>query len=82
MGRDPWHCDKLSNIWFNSAGHTNQIEYDSTTRRVYLSAGDSELIILDVSNPASLQTIQTVGDVKDGLGAWGMHVTRGHGYVT
>lgn len=79
---NPWYCNKLTNLWFNSAGHTNQIELDPAGRRVYLSAGDSELITVDVSNPAAPLILNTLGARKDGLGAWGIHTNSGLSFLT
>ena len=33
---NPWHCERFANLWFNSGGHTNQIEVDIVAHRAYL----------------------------------------------
>lgn len=69
---NPWRADTPRNIWFNSPGHTNQLVLDKKRKLVYLSAGDSELQIVDVSNPRKPKAAATYGKPKNGLGVWGL----------
>ena len=71
---NPWHCDALLSLWFNSNGHTNQLALDHQQPFVYLSGGDSDLLVVDVSNPAVPRLAAMYGSLKDGLGTWGMTV--------
>ncbi|MBI1216712.1 MAG: hypothetical protein GC185_12960 [Alphaproteobacteria bacterium] len=72
---NPWHCDSLLNYWFNSPGHTNQIALDAAHHRLYMSAGDSELRVLSIANPAAPELVAGYGKPKNGLGTWGMTLT-------
>lgn len=76
---NPWQAQTLQNVWFNSAGHTNQLEFDPKRRLVYLSAGDSELQVVDVSKPDRPLLVQHLGTTRDGRGTWG--VTLGHDMI-
>lgn len=70
---NPWKGDAPSSIWFNSPGHTNQIELDAKSKRLYVSAGDSDLVVLDVSSPsAAPKWVARYGAAKDGKGVWGV----------
>ena len=69
---NPWQCDSASNLWLNSPGHTNQMAFDKQHQSIYLSAGDSELQIVDVSEPRQPRLIDNYGAPKNGLGAWGL----------
>ncbi len=71
---NPWQCQSGANWWLNSPGHLNQIEYDPEKQRVISSAGDSEVVILDVSDPARVRLIGQVGASGNGEGTWGAHV--------
>jgi len=71
---NPWHGDSMSNLWFGCPGHTNQIEWVPGTAQVVMSAGDSEVVCLDVANPASPVLAWRYGGLKDGQGAWGVGV--------
>lgn len=79
---NPWRCERFGNLWFNSGGHTNQIEFDSAARRAYLSAGDSEMVVVDVADKTSPTTIFTLGEPRNGLGVWGMHITPRQSLLT
>lgn len=69
---NPWHCDKMSSVWLNSPGHTNQIAFDAKRKRVYLSGGDSELLSIDVSDPANPVAAEAFGKLRDARAAWGL----------
>lgn len=49
---------------------------------VYLSAGDSELLVLDVSQRAQPKLAALHGAVKDMRGAWGLALTKDRVYLT
>lgn len=69
---NPWKAETLGNLWFNSPGHTNQLAFDPVGRRVYLSAGDSELQVVNVADPRRPQLVSHFGKPKNGRGAWGL----------
>ncbi|MEI8380842.1 MAG: hypothetical protein WCJ09_11980 [Planctomycetota bacterium] len=76
-----WKSDTLENLWFNSPGHTNQIEYDEKRQLVYMSAGDSELLVVDVSERTKPKLMARYGAPKDKLGAWGLTLASDHVYL-
>jgi hypothetical protein len=79
---DPWRRASGRNFWFGSKGHANQIEMDRTTQRLFVSAGDSELIVLDVKNPLEPRVCAHYGDIKDNAGAWGVTYNGGTAYLS
>ena len=79
---NPWNCQSASNVWFNSPGHTNQLTLDAKKNLVYLSAGDSELQVVDVSDPGHPRLTGKFGAPKDGLGVWGLTASDGIIYLT
>lgn len=79
---NPWRADLASNIWFGSAGHANELALDPDKKLVYLSAGDAELQVVDVSDPTHPVGMPGYGAKKDGLGSWGLDVAGGIAYVT
>ncbi len=78
---NPWEADTLKNLWFNSPGHTNQIEYDAKRKQVYLSAGDSDLLVIDVADAAKPNLAAQHGAPKDKLGVWGLTVSGDYVYL-
>ncbi|MEZ5427268.1 MAG: hypothetical protein R2747_13445 [Pyrinomonadaceae bacterium] len=69
---NPWGCETFANTWFNSQGHTNQLVYDQKKKLVFLSAGDSELQIVDVSDPRKPDLQKGFGQTGNKLGVWGL----------
>lgn len=78
---NPWGCERWTNTWFNSGGHTNQIVLDAALRRLYVSGGDSELSVLNVSIAGQPSLMSSYGGVKDGRGTWGLAVGRDAVYL-
>lgn len=79
---NPWRADRATNNWFNSSGHANDLALSADAKTAYLSAGDSELQVVDVSDPAHPRPQWGYGHKKDGLGAWGLEVADGVAYAT
>lgn len=79
---NPWSCNTRKNNWFNSPGHTNQIILDKRTKEVFMSAGDSELQVVDVSDPRKPRLKSKFGKPKNGQGVWGATVTDEMIYLT
>ena len=79
---NPWESDTLKNLWINSPGHTNQLVFDPKHKIVYLSAGDSELQVVDVSKPQSPQLVSTYGSAKNKLGVWGLTLSNRYVLLT
>lgn len=79
---NPWKAETLQNLWLNSPGHTNQLALDRKKQLVYLSAGDSELQVVDVSKPERPQLVAHYGDVKNDRGTWGMALGADAVYLT
>ncbi|WP_460217780.1 LVIVD repeat-containing protein [Psychroserpens sp. MEBiC05023] len=69
---NPWDCDTLDNLWFNSPGHTNQMIYDATNELIFVNSGRSDLSVIDVSNPENPIIKQSYGNFDDTLATWGM----------
>ncbi len=79
---NPWRCESLDNNWFNSPGHTNQIVLDMDRKLALLSAGDSELQAIDVSDPRRPRLSHAFGAPDNGEGAWGLAASGTAVYLT
>lgn len=79
---NPWKAETLQNLWVNSPGHTNQLMLDRKKQLVYLSAGDSELQVVDVSKPERPVLAAHYGDVKNDRGTWGLTLGPDAVYLT
>lgn len=60
------------NTWSNSEGHANELAYDPDCNILYIAAGKSDLVAIDVSDPQHPQTCQTYGTPDDDYGTWGL----------
>jgi len=73
-----WHpitwADTTNNYitWANSVGHANEIVYDSACQMIYLSAGKSDAVAIDVSVSSNPVTCETYGSTTDTYGTWGI----------
>jgi len=69
---NPWECHAPTSIWFSSEGHTNEMVLDEWNQRLYLSGGDTDLIVVSIAKPTQPELITVFGHPRDGLGAWGL----------
>lgn len=70
---NPWSCTKPIN-WNGSAGHANQILYDSVNNIILCAAGDAELAAI---HPSTGKLIGQFGKTQDNVGSWGMDLYNG-----
>lgn len=69
---DPWDCNGLSNIWFNSEGHANELMLDRDRHTIWISAGGAELLAVNVSDPSNPAIVATLGNRENGRGTYGL----------
>jgi hypothetical protein len=69
---NPWNPQRNPWRWFSSPGHTNEIAYDAQSRTVLMSAGRSDLVAVDVSDPAHPRQVGGIGEVGDTKATWGL----------
>lgn len=74
---NPYDCASNPLNWFSSPGHANEIVFDPYEDMVYISAGKSELFVLDVSDPTMPDSCNAYGGISTGEGTWGVHVDQG-----
>ena len=72
---NPWKAETWKNTWFNSPGHVNQIVLDKKTRQIFMSAGDSEVMVVNVKDPKRPALVAQAGKPKNQNGTWGVTVT-------
>ena len=79
---NPWKAETPANLWFNSPGHVNQIALDTEKKFAYLSAGDSDLQVVNVADAAKPSLVHHYGEPKDGRGVWGVTLAGDRVYLT
>ena len=69
---NPWDCDVTN--WDGRDGHTNQLVIREDLDLLFLSAGDSELLVYDISDPMDAQVVGSYINLGDNIVAWGVDV--------
>ena len=69
---NPWDCQSNSLNWFHSPGYANEIEFNKNCSTIFLSTGNSQMRIVDVSNPLIPDSCNYYGTVGDSIAAWGL----------
>jgi hypothetical protein len=71
---NPWKCETSANTWFNSPGHTNEIEFDANCKMLFMSAGRTDLIAVSVANPMLPDSCSDFGTKasNDTMATWGL----------
>lgn len=69
---NPWACETPANTWFNSPGHTNEIEFDENCKLLFMSTGRGDGHVVNVSNPAQPDSCNRFGGTSDNQGTWGI----------
>ncbi|MEW4923825.1 hypothetical protein [Algibacter sp. 2305UL17-15] len=69
---NPWECQSLNNLWWNSPGHANQMVYDAENELLFVNTGRSDLSVLDVSSPTDPILKNSFGAFDDQQATWGM----------
>jgi hypothetical protein len=78
---NPWNCTAPTSNWFNFPGYTNEIAMDTLCKRVFLSTGRNDLMVVDVSNPAAPDSCDSWGNHTDSLATWGVSITPQRVYL-
>ncbi|MCB9234827.1 MAG: T9SS type A sorting domain-containing protein [Bacteroidia bacterium] len=61
-----------NNNWFTSPVHANEMHYEPLCQKMFLSVGKSDMIELDVSDPALPDSCNVYGGVSNSIGTWGI----------
>lgn len=69
---NPWNPKLDGFRWFTSPGHANEIAYDAKSKVLLMSAGRTDLVAVDVADPAQPRQVGTIGDVDDTQATWGL----------
>lgn len=67
---NPWNCTNTS--WDGSPGHTNQIATARHDSLLFLSGGDTEVVVYDVSNPGQTRLAGQLARLQDSVVVWGL----------
>lgn len=68
--------------WFGCNVHANELKYEKTCKRVFVSTAKSDLHVIDVSNPAQPDSCNFYGGVANNIGTWGMNMWQNQIYLS
>lgn len=77
---NPYGCP--TNNWFTSPVHSNELVLDESCDVVFLSTGKSDMMAIDVSNPAFPDSIDSYGTVDNNMGTWGINRYQDQVYLS
>lgn len=77
---NPYNCP--NNNWFSSPVHANEIQYDKNCNLIFLSTGKSDMVVVDVSDPAAPDSCNFYGGVSNNIGTWGLGLYSGQIYLS
>lgn len=77
---NPYNCP--NNNWFNTPVHANEIQYNKNCKQIFLSTGKSDMMVVDVSNPALPDSCNFYGGVSNNLGTWGVGLYQNEIYLS
>ena len=69
---NPWDCKGTS--WIGSPGHSNELVLLEEDSLLFMTGGDTELVVLDIRNPALPVPIAEYGALNDSAVSWGLDV--------
>ena len=79
---NPWKCEESPLKWFNSPGHVNEVQLDTSEMKLFVSTGKSDLHVVDVSDPALPDSCDMFGGVDNKVGTWGVNRYRDEIYLS
>lgn len=59
-------------VWGAAKGHANEIAYNSECQKVYIAAGKTDAMSIDVSDPSNPVSCDSIGTITDDYGTWGL----------
>ena len=77
---NPYGCPE--NNWFSSPSHTNELSYDKECKKLFVSTGKSDLVILDMQDPSKPDSCNAYGGVGNNIGTWGVSTYGDHIYLS
>ncbi len=68
--------------WFTSAVHGNEIYYESTCKKVFMSTGKSDMMVIDVADPLNPDSCNFYGGTSNNIGTCGINLYQNQLYLS
>lgn len=77
---NPYNCP--NNNWFTSPSYANEMQYEKNCRRIFMSTGRSDMMVIDVTDPTQPDSCNFYGGVSDNMGTWGIGLWQNQIYLS
>lgn len=77
---NPYGCP--NNNWFTSRSHANEMHFDENCKHLFLSTGKSDMMVVDVSDPAQPDSCNFYGGTSNNIGTWGISAYQNEIYLS
>lgn len=77
---NPVNCPTGS--WYNAPVHANEMRYNADCKELFITTGKSEMISMDVSNPANIDSTGMYGSITDTTATWGIAMRNDSIYLS
>ena len=79
---NPWNCEESGWTWFKSPGHANELDLDGTHELLFVSTGQSDLHVVDVTDPSEPRGVAVYGGLENEVGTWGVAMYASRVYLS
>jgi hypothetical protein len=71
---NPWQCDVHYTLfdWWGNDAHLNEVVYDAGCKTVFFSAGQTEILAINVADPYNPDSCEMFGTLTNNMGTWGI----------
>lgn len=78
---NPYGCEASPQVWLDADGHTNELVYFEDKGLVFTSAGDAELLVVDVSDIQNPVLADSWGEPENNAVCWGLDANENTIYM-
>ncbi len=69
---NPYNCHIGPEMWAQADGHLNELVYLADLEQLFISSGDAELLVVDVSEPSNPTLTTSYGEAHNENVTWGL----------
>lgn len=78
---NPYGCEEGGHVWLEANGHINELVYLSEMKLLFMSAGDDELLVLNVEDLSNPYLVGQYGEADNEHVVWGLDTDEENIYL-